>query len=109
LVVLVSVVLHRRRKELSQKVIIGRLVKGQFPDVVEVDGKLLRVPLDQFRDRRRLLLLADLFVFLLVGRGLETLPRQSSAKEVEEDMAEGLQVVSAGLFCLLAGRERSFP
>ena len=53
--------------------------------------------LTQFVNRSGLLLLADLLVFLLVRRGLETLPWEAAAQEVHEDVAEGLQIVSTGL------------
>ena len=54
-------------------------------------------PLAQLLDRRRLLLLSNLLVLLLVGRGAETLPWQPTAQEVHEDVAKGLQVVAARL------------
>jgi hypothetical protein len=59
---------------------------------------LTRITLDQLGDRRGLLLLSNLLVLLLVGRCFETLPRQPSAEEVEEDVSQGLEVVSPGLF-----------
>jgi len=45
-----------------------------------------------------LLFLSDLLVLLLVGCGLESLPRQTSPQEVHENVTQCLQVVSSGLF-----------
>jgi hypothetical protein len=40
---------------------------------------------------------------LLVSSGLEALPGQATSKEVEENMAQGLQVVSSRLLCESSG------
>ena len=58
---------------------------------------LTREPLTQFLDRRRLLLLSNLLVLLLVGSSLEALPRQTTAEEVHEHVAESLEIVTTGL------------
>ena len=58
-----------------------------------------REPLAQLLNGRSLLLLADLLVFLLVRRGLEALPWETSAQEIHKDVTESLQVVSPGLLC----------
>jgi len=48
----------------------------------------------QVLDGRRLLLLANLFVLLLVRGSLETLPRETSAEKVHEDVTQRLEVIS---------------
>lgn len=48
----------------------------------------------KLRDRRRLLLLANLLILLLVCGSLEALPRQATAQEIQEHVPEALEVVS---------------
>lgn len=113
--------LERLGEQVPQEVVVGRFLKAELADIVEVDGKFLyrlarrcvsktsgaaisppkrtRVVLDQLGDRRALLLFSNLFVLLLVGRRLEPLPRQASAEKVEEDVAERLEVVPPCLLC----------
>ena len=55
---------------------------------------LTRVVLDELGNRRALLLLPDLLVLLLVCRGLETLPRQTTTQKVEEDVTKGFEIVA---------------
>lgn len=50
-----------------------------------------------------LLLFSNLFVFLLVGGRLETLPGEAAAKKVHEDVAQSLEVVSSGLLATEVG------
>jgi len=54
-------------------------------------------------DRGRLLLLPNLLVLLLVSGSLETLPRQSAAQEVHEDVAKSLEIVTTRLFAPKVG------
>jgi len=98
LIVLVSIVLHGRCEQFSQEVVIGRLIKGKFSHVIEVNSKFLRVALDQLRNRSRLFLFSNLFVLLFVGSRLETLPRKSAAEEVEEDVTKRFEIVTTRLF-----------
>lgn len=53
------------------------------------------------------LLLADAFVLLPLGGGLEALPGQRAQVEVHEDVAQRLQVVPSGLLC--GGPKRVSP
>ena len=52
-----------------------------------------RKALTQVLDGRRLFLLTNLLVLLLVGSSLQPLPWQSTSQEVHENMAESLQVI----------------
>ena len=49
-------------------------------------------------DRGSLLLLSNLFILLLVGRSLETLPGEATSQEVQEDVSQSLEVVTSRLF-----------
>ena len=70
---------------------------------------LTRETFAQLLNRCALLFLADLLVLLLVRRGSQTLPRQSSAEEVHEDMAQRLQVVTSRLLAAQVGVDRHIP
>lgn len=56
---------------------------------------LTRETITQIFNRRRLLLLSNLLVLLLVGGRLEPLPRQTSTQKVHEDVTEGLEIISS--------------
>lgn len=71
----VAVVLQHFRKKLSQEFVIGRFFEAKFSDVIQIDTELLWKTVAKILDRRRLFLLSDLFVLLLIGCGFETLPR----------------------------------
>lgn len=54
-------------------------------------------------DGGSLLLLSNLLVLLLVGGSLKTLPWQSAAQEVHEDVAESLEIITTRLFASQMG------
>ena len=115
------IVLHHFGKEFAQEIIIGRFLETKFADIIEVDAELLcgshderrqkqpnkviglpqftRIAFAEFLYKRRLLLLTDLFVLLLVRRRLEALPRQASAEEVHENVTKRLEIITSRLFC----------
>jgi hypothetical protein len=64
----------------------------------ETQARTTREAIAQILNGGGLLLLANLLVLLLVGRSLETLPWQSTAQEVHEDVTERLEIVATGLF-----------
>ena len=96
-------------EELAQKVIIGRLLKPKLADIVEIDTKLFGESVTQLFNRGALLLLTDLFIFLLVRGGFEALPRQASAKEIQKDMAQSLKVIAARLLAPKMGVDTHVP
>jgi len=57
------------------------MVMGLFE--MRITGKAIA----KILDRCCLLLLSDLFVFLLIGSSLEPLPRQATSQEIHEHMA----------------------
>ena len=84
-------------EELPQVHVVGSLLEPEAAAVVEIHGELGREALAEHLDGGGHFLFADLFVLLLFGGGLEALPRQGSAVEVHEDVAQRLHVVAAGL------------
>ena len=85
-------------KEVAQVAIVGRLVKGERPHVVHVRGKLHRQAGAQLRNRRGELLLGNSGVLGHLRPALHVLPGQPAVEEVDEEVAERLQVVPAALF-----------
>lgn len=115
------------REQLPQEVVIRRLFEAKLADVVHVNSKLLcdrqfsmlvrpesRGTLTgeafaELFDGGALLLLADLFVLLLVGRSTKTLPGQSATQEVHEDMSKGLKVITTRLLASQVGVDGHVP
>ncbi len=91
-------VLESLSKELAEIVVVGGVFEAEVADVREVLAELLGEAFAEVLDGGGLLLLTNLFVLLLVGSSLETLPRQTATEEVHEDVAEGLEIISARLF-----------
>lgn len=67
-------VLQSLGEQVTQVVIIGGILESEVPHIREVFAELLGETFAQVLNRRGLLLLANLLVLLLVGRGLEALP-----------------------------------
>lgn len=66
--------------------------------VCQVFSELTGATLAQGRDSNTLLLLHNKLVLLGGGLGLESLPWESSLKEVDKDVTDGFEIVSPGLF-----------
>ena len=58
-----------------------------------------RVTLAKFLNGRCLLLLTNLLVFLLVRCRFETLPWQTSTKEIHKNVTKRLEIITSRLFC----------
>jgi len=91
-------VLQRGGEEFAEVVIIGLVLEAQVANVGKVLVELFRVAVTEILDGSRLLLLSNLFVLLLVRSSLQALPGEASTEEVHEDVAEGLEVITTGLF-----------
>jgi hypothetical protein len=105
--------LERLGEELAEVVVVGGILETKVADVAKVLVEFLccelalmiswrmmkrtRESVAEILDGRCLLLLANLLVLLLVGGRLEALPWQSTAKEIHENVTQGLEIVSAGL------------
>lgn len=64
----------------------------------QVFGKLRRTSLAQGGNRNRLLLFHNQLVLFGGALGLESLPGKTSLEEIDEDVSNGFQVISSGLF-----------
>ena len=89
--------LHQVQQDIPEVGVIGLVLELEGAAVVEVDRKLDRqMPaLDLHRNRH--LLLHNLLVFLHLVVGPHALPRQVPLHQVDQDVPDGLEVVSAAL------------
>ena len=85
-------------EDLAEVRVVGLVIEAEGAGVVEVDGELVGEATAEDLGGGGHLLLHDAVVFLLLGGRLKTLPGEGSTAEVKHDIAEGLHVVTAGLF-----------
>ena len=96
-------ILERLCEELTQIVVIGRVLEAEVANIREILDKLVGKTLAQLLDLGGLLFFSDLLVLLLVSSSLETLPGQTTAQKVHEYVAESLEIVSPRLFSAKMG------
>jgi hypothetical protein len=94
----VTSVLQGLSKELTKVVVVGGIFETEVSDVRQVLVELLREALAKVLDSSSLLFFSDLLILLLVSGSLQALPGKATAKEIHEDVTEGLQIVSSRLF-----------
>lgn len=93
-------------EEVAKVVVIWSILKSKVANVAEVLVELLWETVAKLGDWRRLLLLSDLLVLLLVGRSLQSLPWKTSTEEVHEDVSERLEIIAARLLASEMGVDR---
>jgi len=96
-VVLVVQRAEKDPKELPEIHVVRSLFEPQTSAVVEIHRELCWEPFAENFNWCRHLLLADLLVLLLLGCGLEPLPRQTSSVEIHENVAQALHIVTSAL------------
>mmetsp|Transcript_111386 Transcript_111386/g.311307 ORF Transcript_111386/g.311307 Transcript_111386/m.311307 type:complete len:290 (+) Transcript_111386:3-872(+) len=84
-------------EELPKSFVVGAFGEVQAPARLQVDAELVREARAEVAEGHRLLLLADLPVLLLLGLRIQAGPRQHATEEVEEHVADGLEVVATAL------------
>jgi len=84
---------EQNSEKLSEIHVVWGLLKPQPTAVVEVHGKLGREPLAQNFYGCGHLLFTDLFIFLLLGCSLQSLPRKATSVEVHENISQALHVI----------------
>lgn len=94
----VASVLQGLGEELSKVVVVGGVLETEVSDVCQVLVELLGEALAEILDGSGLLLLTNLFIFLLVSSSFEALPGEAATQEVHENVAKSLQVISSRLF-----------
>mmetsp|Transcript_87128 Transcript_87128/g.255009 ORF Transcript_87128/g.255009 Transcript_87128/m.255009 type:complete len:303 (-) Transcript_87128:275-1183(-) len=84
-------------EHLPQALVVRPLLELQAPGLSQVVLEGVREARTELIERRRLLLLADLPVLLLLRLRQEARPGQGAADEVEEHVADSLEVVAPAL------------
>lgn len=95
--------LERRGEKLTEVVIVGRVLEAEVAHICQIRHQLLGETLAQLLDGRRLLLLTNLLVLLLISSSLKTLPGKTTAQKVHEYVAKGLEIVSSRLLATKMG------
>lgn len=85
-------------EDLAEVGVVGLVVEAQGTGVVEVNGEFVGVATAENLGGGGHLLFHDTVILLLLGGGLEPLPGEGATAEVEHDIAEGLHIITAGLF-----------
>jgi len=96
-------VLESLCEELPKVIIVRSILEAQISDIRQILGEFLGETLTEILDSSCLLLLANLLIFLLVGGRLQSLPRKTTSKKVQEDMTKSFEIVSAGLLTAQMG------
>lgn len=94
----VAGVLQGLGEELSEVIVVGGILETKVSDVRQVLVELLGEALAEILDGSGLLLLTNLFIFLLVSSSLEALPGETATQEVHENVTKSLQIISSRLF-----------
>lgn len=84
-------------EELAKVGVIGLVIEAKSARVVQEDAKLVREATAEDIGRCRHLLFHYPIVLLLLGSGLESLPRKSTTQEVHKYVCEGLEVITTSL------------
>ena len=101
-----SVLIHAALEQLDDVPVVWVLGETQTSAVVHELSELLWLVFAQLVDGRLFLLLFDGSVLLGLGSAWQTLPWQRALQEVEQDVTDGLQVVSSGLLIAQMSVER---
>ena len=94
-VVLESLTHEQIPEDLAKIGIVGLVVEAQRASVVQIDGELVRKSTAEDLGRSGHLLLHDAIILLLLRGGLQSLPWEGAAAEVEHDVSERLHVITA--------------
>ena len=104
-------ILESLGEQIAKVVVVGSVLEAKIADIGEIFVKFLCRTISansddkdkpahtweaiaKVLDRRRLFLLSDFLVFLLIGRSLEALPGQATAEEIHENVTQCFEIVS---------------
>ena len=88
---------HRRAEQISQILIVGSFIEAKLATVVEVHVEGGREALAEVLQTHAQLGVQNSLVFFLLRLRTQTLPRKAATEEVQQHIAEGLEVVSPTL------------
>mmetsp|Transcript_166320 Transcript_166320/g.534142 ORF Transcript_166320/g.534142 Transcript_166320/m.534142 type:complete len:221 (+) Transcript_166320:175-837(+) len=89
--------------------VVRALLETEVPTIVQVLLELVGEAFAQLRQRKALLGVSDFLELFLLRSGLEAGPRQGPPEEVDQHVADGLQVVPSALRCAPVGVHGSIP
>jgi len=98
-----SVPLHAPFEQANHVSIVGILSEAKLSAVVHVLLELFGVTLAQLIHSDFQLLLLDVIVLFVLASPRKALPGETPSQEIEEHMADGLQVISSRLFIANVG------
>ena len=97
------VALHATLKVVEALTVVRLLLELERAAVLHVLAELAGVTAAELLKTRLNLLLLDVIVLLVLGATGQTLPRQLTLDEVQQDVADRLQIVTPGLLNTLVG------
>ena len=89
--------LHAALEERGHVAVVGVCGEGQPAAVLHELLELGRLVQTQLVHRHFFLLALNVIVFFVFGASWETLPRKRTAQEVKKHVADGLEIIAAGL------------
>ena len=95
--------LHAALEVVEALAVVRLLLELERAAVLHVLAELAGVTAAELFKTRLNLLLLDVIVLLVLGATGQTLPRQLTLDEVEQDVADRLQIVTSGLLNALVG------
>lgn len=101
IVVLETLTNEQITEDLTQVAVVGLVIETQGAGVIQVDGELVGEAAAQNLGRGCHLLFHDTVILLLLGRSLQTLPRQRATAEVKHNVTKRLHVITSGLLCIM--------
>mgnify|MGYP000886491393 CR=1 FL=1 len=104
-----GVALHALLEQIQNVAVVGVRREAQRPAELHVLFELVRLVQTQLVNRNLLLLALDIVIFFVLAASGQALPRQRAAQEVQQHVADGLEVVSARLFVANVRVERRVP
>lgn len=90
-----SGITERFGQDLTEMIVVWSLLKSEVSAVFKVFSEFLWYTGAEFSNGNSGLFVTNLFVLLLVGLSLQSLPGESTTQEVDEDVTKGLEIISA--------------
>ena len=109
IVILVTLTDEEVTEELAEVRVVRLIIKAKGTAVVKENSEFARETTAKQVGRGSHLLFHNTVVLLLLSSGLQTLPRKGTAKEVHENVGEGLQVIATSLLNTQMSVNRGVP
>ena len=103
------VLLDQPLEQLVDPAVVRVRSEAQRPAILHELLELARQAETELLQRYLFLLFLDVVVFFVLRAAGETLPRQLALQEVEQDVADGFEIVTAGLLVAQVRRQGGIP